>query len=676
MVGVVTTIKAKCRRCYTCVRNCPAKAIRVEEGQAHVIEERCIACGNCYRVCAQHAKEIQSGVATIMEMIAGPRPVIACLAPSFPALFPHVRPGQVIAAVRALGFDEVMEVAFGAQLLARRYTQLFRQTKSLVISTPCPAVVAYVQKYVPSLVPHLAKLVSPAVALGRCIKNRYRPDAYTVFIGPCTAKKAEIVDPDVAGAIDVALTYRELRLMLDCAQIVLEEQPEDWFDALPAGIARIFPASGGLLRSAALKADVLANDILVVEGKENSIAVLKALARGELKVRFVDILFCQGCIDGPTMESDLSLFARKEAIADFVSHSQNVGSPAEVEAALNAYADIDLSRQFSPQPIPQAQASEEEIGQILERIGKRKEDDQLNCGACGYATCREKAIAVYEGLAEIEMCLPYLIEQLEANLRQLEKYQQELQETHAQLVHSEKLATVGQLAAGIAHELNNPLSSILLYSHLLLQDIDPKSPKWEDLRFILEETTRCKAIVSGLLDFARQREVLAQITDINALLEDTLARAAKQPDFANVTLKAELDHNLPVTLADPNQLKEVFWNILLNAAQAMPDGGTLTVTSSLSADGQQIVLRFADTGVGISEEDLKRLFTPFYTTKPKGTGLGLAIAYGIIKMHRGSIDVTSKVGQGTTFTITLPVRSEAEAGTTEAASPEMAQPQT
>jgi two-component system, NtrC family, sensor kinase len=630
--GVVTTIKAKCRRCYTCIRSCPAKAIRVSNGQAQVIEERCISCGNCYKVCAQQAKEIQSGVDPTYALLNGEQPVIACLAPSFPAAFPSAKPGQVISAVRALGFSEVIEVAFGAQLVAREYARLFKKRQDApLISTPCPAVTEYVQKYVPALVPHLAPIVSPAVAIGRMIKSTYRPGARTVFFGPCVAKKAEIKDDSVAGAIDIAQSFVGLKKMLRRAGIDVQQQPESLPDGPMGGLGRIFPVPGGLLRTAALEADVLDNDIMVVEGKENSIHALQALARGEVQAKFVDILFCDGCIDGPTMDSSISLFARKEAIANCVRLEENHLSTAQVEAALAPYKAVDLSRSFAAQPVAQAVPSEEEIGLILERIHKREVEDQLNCGACGYATCRDKAIAVHEGLAGIEMCLPYLIDQLESNLHKLESYQRELQETQAQLVHTEKLATVGQLAAGIAHELNNPLGTILIYSHLMLSRINPEEQGWKDIRLIVDETTRCKGIVAGLLDFARQRKVFARETNVNQMLDEILERLHMQPNFQGVSVRPDLDLSLPHIQADANQLSEVFWNILTNAGDAMPAGGQLFVSTRTADDGTSIVVSFADTGIGIGEEGLRRLFTPFFTTKPRGTGLGLAIAYGIVK---------------------------------------------
>ena len=660
MVSVVRTIQDKCRRCYTCVRYCPAKAIKVEEGQAKVIEERCIGCGNCYKVCAQSAKEIQSSVEDVRALLAGEAPVLACLAPSFPAAFCEFTPGQVATAVRALGFAEVLEVAFGAELVGRAYARLARQHPDrLIITTPCPALVAYVEKYAPSLIENLAPIVSPAIALGRAIKQRYRPGARVVFIGPCIAKKAEVVDPNVAGTVDVALTFDELRQMWVAAGVDPATLPETPFDGLPPAVGRIFPVSGGLLKTARLSGDILENEILVTEGRENVLEIIDALQSEQvpLEVRFLDVLFCEGCIAGPVMGDSHSLFARKEMVARYVRHTCTPEAQAAFEAALEQYGSIDLSRSFSDRSIVLPVPSEEAIADILRQTNKYTKEDELNCGACGYATCREKAVAVYQGLAEAQMCLPYLIDQLEENVAKLKLFQRELEETQDQLIQSEKLASMGQLAAGVAHEINNPLGTVLLYADLLLREIPATDPRSGDLRMILDEARRCKGIVQALLNFARQNKVLAQTTDVNRLCREAIEEVERLPLFEKVRIIADLDPDLPQIQADPAQLRQVLSNLLSNAAEAMPEGGTITLgTRYVSAGGDAVELTVQDTGCGIPEENLAKLFTPFFTTKPigKGTGLGLAITYGIVKMHRGSIDVQSKVGVGTTFTIRLP----------------------
>jgi two-component system NtrC family sensor kinase len=232
-----------------------------------------------------------------------------------------------------------------------------------------------------------------------------------------------------------------------------------------------------------------------------------------------------------------------------------------------------------------------------------------------------------------------------------------LRTTEQQLIQSEKLASVGQLAAGVAHEINNPLGTILLFSDIMRKELPEDDPRRDDVKMIIDEATRCKTIVSDLLNFARQNEVLAQSTDVNALLSETVEELGVQPVFQNVEMMRRLDPDLPSIQADPAQLKEVFINIMTNAAEAMDGRGSLTITTA-PAEDSMVSIVFQDTGCGIPEENLSKIFTPFFTTKPigKGTGLGLAIVYGIIKMHRGQIYVESEVGVGSTFTITLPVR--------------------
>jgi two-component system NtrC family sensor kinase len=237
-----------------------------------------------------------------------------------------------------------------------------------------------------------------------------------------------------------------------------------------------------------------------------------------------------------------------------------------------------------------------------------------------------------------------------------------LRTTEQQLIQSEKLASVGQLAAGVAHEINNPLGTILLFSDILRKELPAEDPRREDVKMIIDEATRCKTIVSDLLNFARQNEVLAQNTDVNVLLNETIEELGVLPVFDDVELIRRLDPDLPIIQADPAQLKEVFINLMTNAAEAMEGGGSLTVTTGPAEEGMISVV-FADMGCGIPDENLSKIYTPFFTTKPigKGTGLGLAIVYGIIKMHRGQIYVESEVGVGSTFTVTLPIKLPAVA---------------
>jgi two-component system NtrC family sensor kinase len=249
------------------------------------------------------------------------------------------------------------------------------------------------------------------------------------------------------------------------------------------------------------------------------------------------------------------------------------------------------------------------------------------------------------------------------DLRPRLNMEKKLQETHLQLVSSEKMASLGKLAAGIAHEINNPLGGILIYSSLMMEDLSEEDSRRGDLARIVQEAGRCKEIVKSLLEFARQTEPKMEPTDINRAINDGLFFLVNQALFHNIQIVKKLDPFLPFVQGNASQLKQVLMNIIVNAAEAMHDSGTLTITTSPAPDRKTVFVEFTDTGEGIPEENLTRIFDPFFTTKEvgKGTGLGLATSYGIIEDHGGKISVKSKVGEGTTFTIELPIHQGTQA---------------
>ncbi|MDQ7778829.1 MAG: [Fe-Fe] hydrogenase large subunit C-terminal domain-containing protein [Planctomycetota bacterium] len=642
---VISTIPGKCRRCYNCVRSCPAHAVRVKAGQAEVIEERCVACGTCVRVCAQKAKQVESHVDRVKLLLAGNRPVVACLAPSFPAAFDDIRPLQFVSALKQLGFNKVVEVAFGAQLVAAAYEKIIAANhKKTLITTPCPAIVGLIEKHYSSLVPFLAPVVSPMIAMGRVVKQKYMPDALVVFIGPCTAKKLEMNDEGVAGTVDAVLTFDAVSAMFAEKGIdprLLGDTPTD---GPRPGIARAFPITGGLLASAGLRSDAVTTDTIVTEGRERVLETLADKAAGKTRGKFLDILFCEGCINGPLMDTKAATDARKEAVIDFLK--ENVDE-AKAARDIEEYGTIDMSRAFSPAPAAASPPTEEQIRVVLASVKKTKPEDELNCGACGYTTCRQKAIAVIQGLAEAEMCLPYLIE--------------ELQDTHQALLQMERLSSVGQMAAGVAHEINNPLTGIIVYIRLLQKALNEKRLKEDDLKNKLgtmeTEIARCSKIIRGLLDFARPSEPTLRRINVQDVVGSATNVLGPEMQMAGVKIDSVAVKGVPDILADPDQLLQVFTNLGLNAIQAMPGGGMLQLGTGYDPEKRMVSIWVKDTGTGIAPEDIKKLFTPFFTTKSKGkgAGLGLAVSYGIIKRHGGQILVESKVGEGTKFTIALPV---------------------
>jgi two-component system NtrC family sensor kinase len=231
----------------------------------------------------------------------------------------------------------------------------------------------------------------------------------------------------------------------------------------------------------------------------------------------------------------------------------------------------------------------------------------------------------------------------------------DLREAQERLVRSEKMASVGKLAAGVAHEINNPLTGVLTFSQLLMEQFPPESSEYQDLKVINQETLRCRKIVRGLLEFSRQSAPEKSSVDIGALLDEVLNIVVNQESFQNIQLVRETGDEVPPLMADRDQLKQVFFNIVVNASEAMTNGGTIKIRTQYDLERSQVVIYFEDNGPGISQQNLDKLFDPFFTTKEMGTGLGLAISYGIIKVHRGNIEVKSNLDEGCRVIITLPV---------------------
>lgn len=657
---LITTVTQRCRVCYTCVRECPAKAIRIAEGQAQVLVERCIGCGNCVRVCSQRAKQVLDSTPVVRDLLSDDEPTVAILAPSFPVEFVECDWRSVVGMLRALGFAGVYEVGFGADLVAREYKRLMdRNDDTKWIATTCPAVVGYVERYCPELVPRLVPIVSPMIATARALRRLVRADIRVVFIGPCVAKKGEILDRHVASEVDAVLTFTELRDLLRTEGITLDAVEPAELDGPPAGPGALFPISRGLLQAADIRDDLLLGEVVTADGHSDFLESMREASTRDLRVRLLEVLACKGCVSGPGLQHDEPLFSRHRRVRHFVQDRLATSDRRAWEEAMAALDGLDLSRGFMVRDARLQTPGEEEITTVLRDLGKYEPEDELNCGACGYDTCREHAIAILVGLAETEMCLPRTIGRLHSTVRELAESHRELASTQEALMHSEKLASMGHLAAGIAHEVNNPLGVVLMYAHLLLDEFGEDAGMSGDLRTIAREADRCKKIVSGLLDFARQTKVLRQPVHIADLVERT-CRALPPPSGVRLRIaEATLD---PIAEVDPDQVTQILTNLVTNAYGAMPGGGEVLV--EVGGDMESVYLSVIDTGVGIPPENMDRIFEPFFTTKQigKGTGLGLAVVYGIVKMHNGDIQVRSNadpsVGPtGTTVRVRLPRRA-------------------
>ena len=390
--------KSNCVNCYKCIRHCPVKSIKFSSDQAQIVSDECILCGQCFVVCPQNAKEIRNDIDKASALIRGSR-VIASVAPSFVANYPGATIKTLEKALRKLVFESVEETAIGASLVKTQYEELVRQNRQeIIISSCCHSVNLLIEKYHPEALPYLAAVVSPMQAHCRKIKKE-NPDVKTVFIGPCISKKAEA--EEYPGDVDCVLTFEELSLWLQREDITVEAGE----DHLNESKARLFPTSGGILRS--MLCDSKDYTYLTVDGIDNCIAALNDIKEGRLKKCFIEMSICAGsCIGGPAMERNHRLPVRDYIAVDRYAGKEDfqVSMPEEREL-IKDHKFIGLHRQMPGQS---------DIEEILHKMGKHTPDQELNCGACGYNTCRDKAVAVYLGKANISMCLPFLKDKAES----------------------------------------------------------------------------------------------------------------------------------------------------------------------------------------------------------------------------------------------------------------------
>ena len=399
MPNCLTLKKSNCKNCYKCIRHCPVKAIRFSGNQAYIIGNECILCGQCFVVCPQNAKEIIDETEKVKVFLQSGEPVIVSLAPSFVANYDGVGIGAMREALKKLGFYDAEETAIGATIVKTEYERMLREEdRDIIITSCCHSVNLLIQKYFPAELEYLADVLSPMQAHCIDIKKRY-PNAKTVFIGPCVAKKDEA--EHYKGIVDAVLTFEELTKWLKKEKIEIDKT----MDSSEESRARFFPTTGGILKTMAQ--DISGYAYLAIDGVENCIAALRDIESGKIHKCFIEMSACAGsCVGGPVMEK-----YHRSPVKDYMSVANYAGTKDFNVEQLNA---SELKKQFTYIEHKLTMPSEGEIASVLRQMGKMKQSDELNCGSCGYNSCREKAIAICQGKAEISMCLPYLKDKAES----------------------------------------------------------------------------------------------------------------------------------------------------------------------------------------------------------------------------------------------------------------------
>jgi len=399
---VVFTNQARCHDCYRCVRICPVKAIVVKDGQAFIDEARCLSCGTCIRECPQGAKTYRIDLDKAEEIAAGPFAAVS-IAPSFAGIFEPWQYTRLPAALRRLGFRYVAETAVGASLVAAQMSEfLGANPKQASICTACPAVVTYIEKYRPDEIGSLMPIVSPMIAHAMHIKKHFNDKARVVFIGPCVAKKVEADRPQYAGLVDCVLTFEELEEWFKKKNIDLNTCEDSAFDEEPADKSRLFPVEGGAMATAGLRTDMMDNKVLFVSGFGEMQEAVDSLSTHKIQCVIEPLICPQGCLNGAGIKKAKgNLFERRSKL---IAYAQlPVSNPS-----LQQTKDISAATFEKKESGRKLDVSDEDIRHVLEKTGKVRSEDQLNCGACGYLNCRDQAIAVIQGMAEPEMCIPYM----------------------------------------------------------------------------------------------------------------------------------------------------------------------------------------------------------------------------------------------------------------------------
>ncbi len=393
--------KSNCKNCYKCIRHCPVKSIRFSGNQAHIIGNECILCGTCFVVCPQNAKEIVDETEKAKVLIQTGDPVYVSLAPSFIANYDGIGIESMRVALKKLGFCDVEETAIGATIVKREYEKMLKEgNRDIIISSCCHSINLLIQKYYPDLLRYLADVQSPMQAHCSDIKRRV-PNAKTVFIGPCVAKKDEA--DYYSGIVDAVLTFEELTNWLKEEKIEITPIEEDKSENSKA---RFFPTTGGVLKTMDTQ-KAPHYKYLALDGVENCMSALDDIRRGKIHQCFIEMSACVGsCIGGPVMEK-----YHRSPVKDYISVCNFAGeNDFDVNEVESALVKKDMTQIEHNLETP----SEYEINVALRQMGKNSDSDMLNCGSCGYNTCRAKAIAICQGKAEASMCLPYLKDKAES----------------------------------------------------------------------------------------------------------------------------------------------------------------------------------------------------------------------------------------------------------------------
>ncbi|GBF33088.1 two-component hybrid sensor and regulator [Desulfocucumis palustris] len=709
--GIVYTDKEKCEACSACLRVCRTKSIMIKDGKSEIIKESCLNCGACITVCSKGAKKYRNSIEKVEQILENKKAALI-LAPSYVIVAVkkyNCTPEQFCTALRELGFKLVYESSFGADVVTKVYIDYINdqinkrgREKTNVITSPCPSLMNYVEKHTPELLDNFAPILSPMAAQAVIVRHWNGEETAIVGASPCMAKKSELLDEEL-GLYAEKMTFEELIELIDSRGIIPANLEESEFDGVQPFYGAGFPISGGLTKTmeqygAGAGFDLIGNNYLLVEGEDRSINFLKGMARkinkdGTLTgyPLLVDILYCEGCILGKALgvRSDfwenrriISEYTRKrfkkavqgDLVREYKGYSVLVKNTAQapefekwLEIVEQLIKDNKFTRTWNNVHYHKKEPTEKELKFILEYDGKYSEKDELNCGACGYETCRERAVAVFNGENELGGCIVHIKFEAKTSLEE-NKRLQELDQ-----MKSDFLSTV-------SHELRTPLTSVLGFSKIIkkrLEEVVFPEIKTDDKKvnravrqindnvdIIISESQRLTTLINDVLDLSKMEAGKIEWKMEPLFLEEVIDRATSATtslfEQKGLELIKDVEEGLPQILGDGDRLIQTVINLISNAVK-FTDSGTVTCRAK-RVDGE-VVVGIIDTGIGIAGDDLEKVFEKFkqvgdtLTDKPKGTGLGLPICKQIVEQHGGRIWVESEPGKGSTFSFAIPLQS-------------------
>ncbi len=452
MKPLVEILKDKCNLSYSCVRVCPVNAIEVKANRdyARIIPDRCIGCGSCTSVCPENAITYRDSKSATKEILKSKNKKVAIVAPSISGEFHDITDyRKFVQMIKSLGFDYVNEVSFGADIVAFKYAELFKNFKGkYYITTACPVVVSHVQKFQPELVENLAPLVSPMVATSKIVRELYGNDIKVIYIGPCIDSKDEANLFDGDGKIDSVLTFHELRELFDEFKIKESKVEFAEFDPPIGYKGSLFPIANGLLQAANISENLLEGEVITAEGKANMLNATKQFHKDIDTIRkHFNLYYCEGCLMGPGTSKAGKKFIRRTRVTDYANKRLKNFNKEKWQEEIDKFWNLDYSRNFINDNQRIEMPSEDRINEILKAIGKEGKNPNLGCNACGYNTCRDFAVAVAKGLAKVDMCLTFSLRNRHDYIKALKSTNEKLAQTQKALQESEEVAQKEKEAA-------------------------------------------------------------------------------------------------------------------------------------------------------------------------------------------------------------------------------------